>query len=410
MTENSLLCQMMVNHGPNWRDWMAENYPSIIVKDYKEYDKNNPYVLCMYSIGADFHDPLVQESRGIIINEDTQEVVCFPFRKFGKYDESYADTIDWSTARVQEKIDGSIVKLWWSDYDNSWIFSSNSMIYAKDAYLDYDKTHSIQSIIDCAKNVKILYHYINEGIVLDKDNTYIFELISPYNQVVIRYDIPMLYHIGTRNNKTCKEINVDIGIYKPNEYRLSSLDDCLTFIEPNMTTFGKITGCDSEGFVVVDGNWNRIKVKSPVYQMIHNIINNGSISKELLVGYLLKGILDVGSLSKEFPDKAHWFKYYDFKVSEFLYRANAFIDITRKIYNISMHNRKYVAEVIKNHKFASIGFKCIGNDMTLEEILNTTNKGYVKTVISFIDDYIPENLSSLYKACGECIEKSERKE
>ena len=393
MTQASLLCQMMNKHGVNWRQWMKENYPSIIVKDCKDTDMNNPYVLFMYSIGADFKDPLVQESRGIIINETTLEVVCFPFRKFGKHYESYADTIDWKTARVQDKLDGSIIKLWWSDYDNKWVFSSNSMIYATDAYIN--ETNNIQSIIDCAENMPIIQEAMKRDI-LHKDHTYIFELTSPYNQVVVKYDRCVLYHIGTRNNRTGVEKNIDIGVIKPREYQLASLDDCIEFIKNNTVDDGKIRNCDFEGFVVVDANWNRIKIKNPIYQVLHNMVNNGLMTKEMIVEHLLKGLLDIDALSKEFPDKAHWLKYYDFKVTEFLYRANAFINITRNLYDRSMNNRKLVATVIKNHPLSSIGFKSIGNEMTLEEILTNTSKGYVKSVASFIDDYKPENLSYLY--------------
>ena len=58
----------------------------------------NNLAIFNYDISADFSDPVVQESRGIIIDTDSLEVVCWPFRKFGNYGESYADSIDWSTA------------------------------------------------------------------------------------------------------------------------------------------------------------------------------------------------------------------------------------------------------------------------------------------------------------------------
>lgn len=41
---------------------------------------------------------------------------------------------------------------------------------------------------------------------LDKDNTYMFELLSPYNKVIIDYgDEPTLKLIGVKNNITGKE-------------------------------------------------------------------------------------------------------------------------------------------------------------------------------------------------------------
>jgi len=40
----------------------------------------------------------------------------------------YADTIDWSAARVQEKVDGSLIKVWY--YNGEW----NPYYFAKKLY------------------------------------------------------------------------------------------------------------------------------------------------------------------------------------------------------------------------------------------------------------------------------------
>ena len=61
------------------------------------------YAVFNYNITCDFKNPIVQEARGIILDIKSFEVVCWPFRKFGNYNESYADEIDWTTARVQER-------------------------------------------------------------------------------------------------------------------------------------------------------------------------------------------------------------------------------------------------------------------------------------------------------------------
>jgi hypothetical protein len=53
------------------------------------------------------HEPIVRESRGVILDEaDDWRVVARAFDKFFNYGESGADEIDWGTARVQEKVDG----------------------------------------------------------------------------------------------------------------------------------------------------------------------------------------------------------------------------------------------------------------------------------------------------------------
>ena len=98
---------------------------------------------------VDFYNPIVQECRGIILEiiDNKAKVVCWPFRKFGNYQEGYADNINWNDCKVQEKLDGRIVKLYY--YDNKWIWSTNSQIYASKALL---KTNGFYTFLDLIKN------------------------------------------------------------------------------------------------------------------------------------------------------------------------------------------------------------------------------------------------------------------
>lgn len=87
-------------------------------EDWKELLQRAPYflevkeeegfVLLKYSqIKSDFSQPIVQECRGIILDSNNG-IVCWPFDKFFNYGECYAAKIDWSSAKVQEKIDGCL--------------------------------------------------------------------------------------------------------------------------------------------------------------------------------------------------------------------------------------------------------------------------------------------------------------
>ena len=49
---------------------------------------------------------------------------------------------------------------------------------------------------------------------LNLQNTYMFELVSPYNRIVVPHESIDLYNIGTRDNVTLHELEVDIGIKK----------------------------------------------------------------------------------------------------------------------------------------------------------------------------------------------------
>jgi hypothetical protein len=234
--------------------------------------KDSLAIFTYSQIDSDFYNPLVRECRGIILDMDTLNPVCVPFYKFGNYREGYAPDIDWSTARVQEKVDGSLIKLWW--HKGEWRVSTNGTIDAKDASIGCDVS-PYASFYD-------LFIIASEGVLnysqLDKDNTYLFELVSPFNRVVVPHSEPKVYHIGTRNNKTLVETEIDIGVEKPRSYSLKSLKECVA-------AAGSLPFND-EGYVVVDKNWNRIKIKSPAYVAAHHLKNNGVITKARIVAML----------------------------------------------------------------------------------------------------------------------------
>ena len=104
MNIHSCICSFIAKHPEQWE--------SILRKDYNlKIKKDNTYAIFNYSFDCDFSNPIVQEARGIILDIEALEVVCWPFRKFGNPNASYADPIPWARARVQEKVDGSIIKL-----------------------------------------------------------------------------------------------------------------------------------------------------------------------------------------------------------------------------------------------------------------------------------------------------------
>lgn len=384
MNQNSKICCFISEH-ENWRDILKNEY-GISVKE------DSPYAIFNYGIDSDFSNPIVQEARGIIINTESLEVVCWPFRKFGNYNESYADKIDWNTARVQDKIDGSIVKMWWNPIVNEWQFSTNSTINAKEAVANSMTKKTFLDVIKESDNYGILMERLP---IIKKEYTLIFELVSPDTQVVVKYDRPHLYHIGARNNITgIEEKDFSMGIERPKEYPLKSLDHCIeAAIKLNQSGDGKVCGVKKEGFVVVDDNWNRIKIKSPDYLMLHRLSSNSNFSKERIVGMIRNKIISIADICKDFPDFAHYFKYYDFKISELEYQVKVFVDMTKRIYEEYSHDRKAVALVIKSHRFSAIGFMALDNRKTGEEILKEMT---IKRYCKLIPDYQPEKFSELF--------------
>ncbi len=373
----------MATHPDDWESKLKKDY-SIKIK------KEDSYAIFNYTPESNFFSPIVQEARGIIIDTETLTVVCWPFRKFGNHVESYADKIDWSTARVLEKVDGSIIKLWYDRKIDDWQFSTNGTIRAEKANIDDCIGLCFDTVIKRA---------INYGSIpfnaLNKDYTYIFELVSPETQVIVSYPYTSLYHLGTRSNVTGEEFDLDIGIKKPASYSIASLSECIKAaialnradnaeIEPN-----KISG---EGFVVVDGNWNRVKVKSPDYIMKHRFVQIKTVSKYDCIEMLLKNDTTVKSLCEAHPNLVPFFKYYEYKLSELKYQATQMATLSRNLYAEYGNDRKALADVISKHKLGIIGFRAINCNLSGEELFSelTADK-----IAKMIPDYETDDLSTL---------------
>ena len=123
---------------------------------------------------------------------------------------------------------------------------------------------------------------------LDEQLTYMFELVGPYNRVVVPHDKPDLYFLGARNKFTGEEhpcssiIAGALGLGKfmrPAVYSLTSLDDCIKAAE--------LKSWDDEGFVVCDAQFNRVKIKSPAYVLAHFARNNNVITRKHLINVIL---------------------------------------------------------------------------------------------------------------------------
>lgn len=383
MNRNSKLCCFISKH-ENWRDILKDEYKITVKEEY-------PFAIFNYGIDCDFSDPIVQEARGIIIDLENLEVVCWPFRKFGNYNESYADKIDWNSAKVQDKIDGSIIKLWWNRMSGKWQFFTNGTINADTALANQMTQETFFDVIRKADNYNEI---ILRLPIFNKDCTFIFELVSPETQVVVKYPKSHLYHIGTRNNISGQEMDSDIGIEKPKEYKLKNLDDCIAAAdELNRSNDGQVHGLKKEGFVVVDENWNRIKIKSPDYLMLHRMSSNANFSKERIIGMIRDGTVSVKDICEDFPNFAHYFKFYDFKISELEYQAKVFCDLTDRIYEEYSHERKTVANIIKKHRLAGLGFKHLDSGKPGGKLLEEMP---LSQYCKYIPDYQPERLSELF--------------
>lgn len=325
----------------DWEEKLREKPYCVSVKR-----KDNFAIFTYSQIDSDFYNPLVRECRGIILDMNTLAPACVPFYKFGNYGEGYVPEIDWATAKVQEKVDGSLIKVWW--YEDGWRVSTNGTIDAQDASVDSDIVpykSFYDLFVEASKDV-LDYSRLNKGC------TYMFELVSPFNRVVVPHSEFKIYHIGTRNNKTLLELNEDIGIEKPKSYNLKSLGECVT-------AASKLPFSD-EGYVVVDGNWNRIKIKSPAYVAAHHLKNNGIITKARIVAMLKQNEQD--EFLNYYPEFKLMFDEVERLTDTFVETMDLEIEKVKPL--ISNLNRKEFAEIAKKTACPALMFSWIDGKTT----------------------------------------------
>ena len=364
MTEASLVCSFAAAHPDNWAKLLKER--RVTVKE------EGPYAILNYAIAADFSDPIVQECRGMIIDTEDLTVACWPFRKFGNHHESYVDEIDWSTAVVQEKVDGSIAKLWHDDRRGEWRWSSNSCIDASDASLSSGATVA-DAIAAAPESHAIDYGSLNPSL------TYIFEVTGPLNEVVVRYEEPHLTHTGTRDRRTGSELSVDIGVPKPAVYPLRSLGDCIAAASA-LNHGGYPT---AEGFVVVDAQYRRVKVKAPEYLLYHHAVGNAPLTKERAVEILSSDDLSLPELMRSAPALfAAALSHYSKELEAAKARAVEVVRFARAAAARGA-SRKDVALSVQGDPLASFAFMAIDSDGDPEAIVS----GSVRRLSKVVKDY-----------------------
>lgn len=251
----------------NWRELLSNEPYNLIIKE------EDGFVLFKYNqLNSDFSQEICCEARGLILDStDNFKVVRLAFKKFFNIDEYYASPIDWDTAVATEKIDGSIISIWYAR--DKWHISTMNNINAFKADLDGITPYGsfgdlVTSILPMEKIEKHLNHRY----------CYTFELASIYNKVVLEYKEPSLYLLSIRNMETLYEenykINYDttkqLGVKLPQKYKLTCEKDYRKIVENMDRTH--------EGIVVRDANGNRVKIKTLLYLEIHRKINNHVIT------------------------------------------------------------------------------------------------------------------------------------
>ena len=210
----------------------------------------------------------VQDCRGLILEKDTWNIICLSFRKFFNAEEGHAAKIDWNTAKVLAKLDGSMIQVYWDAKKEEWFAATTGTGEGEGEVNNKDGT-TFNSLF--WKTVRTKYNLNVDDLV--KGHVYVFELMTPYNVVVTPHTESSVALLAIRNLKNLSEYNYEsmktvadkLGVPLVKAFDMNVKD-----VGAIKRTFDGMPFTE-EGYVVVDGNFNRIKIKNPAYVAVHHL-------------------------------------------------------------------------------------------------------------------------------------------
>lgn len=221
-------------------------------------------------------DPVTLYARGIVFDKDTGKVLAYPFEKFFNFGELVDDQGNLTTIaqdviahqgydnllqdistqrfRVMDKLDGSLGIMFWTG--KKWLiktagsFDSEQAIWANNWAVDN---------IDVTK--------------LDKNCTYMFEIIYDGDAHPIKYDFEGLVLLGINDNTTMKEKPLIDIVHTAFELKINHAEvlEFSKFLE--VLTYAKKLPNTKEGVVVTFDNGFKVKVKGDEFLALQRIFH-----------------------------------------------------------------------------------------------------------------------------------------
>ena len=254
---NELLVQTYLRNGGTF-DGLLREY------GVKATPYNGKVSLAYDQLAARNNCPLACQCRGLILRDGSWDIVAYPFNRFFNEGQGEAATIDWSTARFEDKLDGTLLIVYWDDVADRWKCGTRNMCEAQG---NINGAGTFAELADRAAAEMGVYatdlHTLMDGVAANRRHTYMFELTGPYNTIVCQYRELKLTLLGIRSLDSHEELDPT----GPTNWM--GFDTVKTWSFANLAELAEVMRTwdprEYEGVVVKDAHFNRIKVKSPAY-------------------------------------------------------------------------------------------------------------------------------------------------
>lgn len=303
----------------------------------RKYPEDDIVLLDYSQIDSPKMHPITIECRSLILQMSNLRVVSRAFDRFfnaGECPEYYAD-FDAARARVYEKADGSLVKVYWHPKKGGWHISTRGTAYAEGphpmgaTFLDHilvafthpedsdNHPYSLEEFDDAFRDCM-------KQNIGGPSFTFVFEFTSPLSRVVTRYDAPVMVLLDVVHNGTGKSLIAQSPeLYK--EFVAGFNDFWLNVRAPKVYESGEISDLINranqlenlaEGFVLYDPvSGKRMKIKSAAYVAAHRLRGEDMIpSRKRVLECILTGEQD--EIIAVFPEFKPYFDEYGAEVIE----------------------------------------------------------------------------------------------
>ncbi len=258
----------LINDRADWLTVLTEQFSITAVVD-------GDLVSLKYNqIESPMHEPIVQECRGMVVHVPTGTILAHPYNKFWNHGEVLAAPIDWSTARVLEKLDGSLMTLY--HHEGRWCVASSGHptaggSYGEEARLFRDAFWETWDALG--------YRLPSEPWTRV---CFMFEFCANAHRIVCRHDKPRIVLHGGRDLVTGEELHAgylssaagECGWEVVRQYAIENAEHALEAAET-------VDPIQTEGFVVVDSAFNRVKIKSPRYVALHHMKGEATLRRAI---------------------------------------------------------------------------------------------------------------------------------
>lgn len=310
------------------------------------------------------NDLLAQECRGLILSTGSvlmgpigqngnliidylipglTSIVAYPMNRFFNYGQGAAANINWSDPNlsVLEKLDGSLCIVYFDMYLETWCVATRSVPEA-DLFLD-NGLYTFRTLFEKALKATNQMEFDEFCSWLDPYNTYCFELTTPLNRIVVKYEEYKVTLLSIRDNLSCKEKlltqNTLHGVPVVQSYGLNDINKIIDLVS-------SLNPLEHEGVVVVDSNFNRIKIKNASYVAFNkarDILGNSERNcLELILAEKDDDVIAalpqeiVNNLLKIKEKVVEFFKIYDFKYIDILQEAEAILPGDKKTFALTL--------------------------------------------------------------------------